>query len=556
MSTAHVPPPETTRPGQVQAPSRRSASLERARRALLRADAKGRLGRVVDWLVALLEIPGPDSRDWLRRVTLMERDIVLPIKAALIVMLLYSFYSSPWIGRVQSEVEISVEWTRQFLWVYTGVNVVVGACLLAVRRLPLGLIQWLVFAGSLVDGIFLSTLLVLTGGFQSFLYWLFLALVVRSAVSVPRATSQLVLNFTLIGCFVMAGVTHLSISNKLDEAASIQQASTGQKSARQRTPGMRRNAVGAQPTAGETNASSPTEPPTPGEPAVGSSGGDSVREASPQESPAEPLLVRLVLLILMTVCSYGVQVLFQRQRQAIEEAREFAVREVQLHAAGRLAAQFAHQIKNPLAIINTAAYSLQRAVGSKAEAAAQIDMIKEEVEHADRIITEVMGYAQLSEGHVEKLDVVEELDRAIERVFPPAAAFPVEVVRDYPGPFPPLVMLRSHASETFINVLQNAREALTDRGGKVVVSGRWLDDYSIEVAITDNGRGIPPEKLERVFEAYYTTKEKGTGLGLATVKHNVGLYGGTVRVESELGKGARFILLFPAKTLMNLAKTT
>jgi signal transduction histidine kinase len=76
---------------------------------------------------------------------------------------------------------------------------------------------------------------------------------------------------------------------------------------------------------------------------------------------------------------------------------------------------------------------------------------------------------------------------------------------------------------------------------------------SVEISVADTGPGIPPDKVERIFEQYYTTKEKGTGLGLAIVKHNIELYAGKVRVESELGKGARFILTFPAKTVMNLA---
>jgi signal transduction histidine kinase len=184
----------------------------------------------------------------------------------------------------------------------------------------------------------------------------------------------------------------------------------------------------------------------------------------------------------------------------------------------------------------------------------QIGMIQEEVERADRIITQVMGYAQLSEGHVEKLDVTEELELAIERVFPPAAHFPTRVHRSYQGNFPPLLMLRRHVSETFINVLQNAREALSTIGGNIYVEAR-TEDESIEVTIRDDGPGIAPDKLGRVFEAYYTTKEKGSGLGLATVKNNVELYGGEVRVESELGKGACFILVFPAKTLMKMAQT-
>ncbi|HWI57687.1 MAG TPA: ATP-binding protein, partial [Bacillota bacterium] len=280
-----------------------------------------------------------------------------------------------------------------------------------------------------------------------------------------------------------------------------------------------------------------------------------VLELYAADNPAEPLLLRLSLLLLMTFGCYAVQVLLERQRQAQEEAREFAMREGQLRSAGRLAAEFAHQIKNPLAIINNAAFSLQRTLkDGNHDAAEQIQMIQEEVERADRIITEVMGYAQLSEGHVERLNVLEELDHAIERVFPPAAHYPVEVHRDYSSNIPPLLMQRRHAAETFLNVLQNAREALDGRTGHVYVSAHYQGDNSIAVSIRDDGPGVAPDKLERVFEAYYTTKAKGTGLGLATVKHNVELYGGTVKLESELGKGARFVLLFPARTLMHVAR--
>ena len=104
------------------------------------------------------------------------------------------------------------------------------------------------------------------------------------------------------------------------------------------------------------------------------------------------------------------------------EAAEFAAREGQLHSAGRLAAEFAHQIKNPLAIINNAAYSLQRSLGGQPtpSAAQQIEIIQEEVARADKVITQIMGYAQLSEGRVEKLNVIEEIERATEQVFPAA----------------------------------------------------------------------------------------------------------------------------------------
>ena len=78
----------------------------------------------------------------------------------------------------------------------------------------------------------------------------------------------------------------------------------------------------------------------------------------------------------------------------------------------------------------------------------------------------------------------------------------------------------------------------------------------LEVVIRDDGPGIPPDKQKKIFEAWYTTKEKGSGLGLATVKHNVELYGGTVRLQSELGKGAGFTLTFPARTLLEPEQNT
>jgi signal transduction histidine kinase len=456
------------------------------------------IARFFSGLVEMLRIPPPENAQILRRIEMMERHIVLPIKAAGIVILIQAF---PVFKEASGTLELPIEAARYFLWAYIGLNVGFALLLANLRRLPVDRAERAVFAISLVDGIFLGVLTLITGGYNSTLYWLFLGLIVRSSVSVPRATSQLLLNLTLSTCYVLAGVMDTWIAKGLNEQE------------------LR------------------------------------VMELYAVDNPAEPLLLRLVLLTVMTFGCYAVQVLLERQRQAAEEAREFAVREVQLHSAGRLAAEFAHQIKNPLAIINNAVFSLQRTFArEEPEGAEQVQMIKEEVERADRIITEVMGYAQLCEGHVERLDVVEELDHAIRQVFPPAARYPIRIHRDYASSFPPLLVQRRHAAETFINVLQNARDALEGREGNISVRARCTEDHSIEVTIADDGPGIPPDKLERVFEAYYTTKPKGTGLGLATVRHNLELYGGTVQVESELGKGAAFTLLFPAKTLMKLAK--
>jgi len=550
--------------------------------------------------VALLEIPTPEAEELLRRVTTMERYIILPVKAVAIVMLLLPAFNS-WIKNAIEELNVDAhEWTRYFLWYYVPINVVIAGILLALRRLPLGLVQWAVFISGLLDIILVSALTVFTAGYQSFSYWLFLALIVRSAVGVPRATSQLALHFTIIACYTMTAVILPGVANSLE---AQQRTEEKERQAKNRHLDADRKALQARPApisppaaeylltaalgALRLAAPLPIGPPpfvlpqarkaatprlTNPPPAVPAgprprpmpgrvaNAPDVTREESrwtaiELEGQAQPLLVRLALLVLMAACAYGVQVLFERQRKAEEEAREAALRDGQLRAAGRLAAEFAHQIKNPLAVINNAAYSVQRALKQRRPVSPeQIQIIQEEVGRSDRIITDIMGYAQLSEGRVEKLSVTEELDHAIERVFPPAAAYPVVVHREYGTDFPPLLMLRRHVSETFINLLQNAREALDGRGGNVLVRAQCGANRSIEVTIGDDGPGIPPDRREQIFEAYYTTKEKGTGLGLATVKHNVELYGGTVRVESELGKGARFILIFPAKTLMTLAQ--
>jgi len=105
-----------------------------------------------------------------------------------------------------------------------------------------------------------------------------------------------------------------------------------------------------------------------------------------------------------------------------------------------------------------------------------------------------------------------------------------------------------------MNVMQNAREALESKSG-TSLSPPGARRFSIEVSIRDDGPGIPQDKLVKIFEAYYTTKQKGSGLGLAPLSITSTLWWHHPR-ESELGKGAEFILVFPAKMLMKLAKTT
>lgn len=456
---------------------------------------------VREWVKKLrksLAVPPPEAAQQLRRLQTFERDIVLPIKAAVLIMLLYAFESSRWFEDVSSTLDLVVDYVKYSIAIYAAVNTLGAGVLLALERLPLKLVQWSVFTVSLVDGIFLAALVLVTGGYDSILYWLFIALIVRNAGSLPPTITQIILNLCVCLCYVVAGVMDVAVSESVAQGLS-------------------------QLTREELN--------------IGWS-----------EHPAEPILLRLSVLVLTAAATFGVQVLLEKQRLVHAEERDVKMRAAQLQAAGRLAAEIAHQIKNPLAIINNTLFSLRRALAnSRPDVARQLEVIQEEVHRSDQIITQLMGYAQLAEGRVEKLDLTAEMDRALTEVFPPGADFAARIHRDYDQPLPPVLMQRVHLSQILVNLLLNAREA-TDGRGNVWVRVASRPDNSVEITVRDDGPGIPADKLERVFEAYYTTKPKGTGLGLSIAKHNADLYGGTLRAESALGMGATFRLLFPAVT--------
>ena len=490
--------------------------------------------KFIDWerlkgLRRLLATDRPEPTQQAERIVAMQRNVVLPSKAGVILVVLYYLFYSGWFYEAPTTRSVVQDTLKNYFLVYVLCNLLGALFFSFWRRLPPGLFQWLAFTMGLLDGLFMAGMTIITGGFDSIVFWVFPGLIVLNALSIPLAVPQIVLNLLLSVFYLSAGLLTPHISGDATAMISVPGRSA---------PGI--HAAGEVPRA-VTDAGAKLRKPV---------WSDYIGEESQLEDiPADAFLLRVWVLWLLTLCCYGAQVLLERQRQAVFEAGEFSARENQLRSAGRLAAEFAHQIKNPLAIINNAAHSLQRSLReNKNSAAQQIEIIQEEVARADRVITQIMGYAQLSEGHVEKLDVVEKINRAIEQVFPAAVPTGIKVVKKFASQFPPLLMQRGHLSEILVNLLQNAREALGGQG-TILVEAVALRDHAVEISVTDDGPGIAPDKVERVFEAYFTTKEKGTGLGLAIVKHNAELYGGSVRVDSVLGKGAKFTVTFPAKAL-------
>jgi signal transduction histidine kinase len=163
-----------------------------------------------------------------------------------------------------------------------------------------------------------------------------------------------------------------------------------------------------------------------------------------------------------------------------------------------------------------------------------------------------MGYAQLAEGRVENLDVADEIERAIEQVFPPGSEFDTTIERNIEPDLPALKMQRGHLNEILVNILKNSRD-VQNNDARIEIHARQDKEFQVTITIDDNGPGIPPERGEQVFEPYFTTKDTGSGLGLSIVKHNTEIYGGQVRVAAGALKGARFEIELPTRTLMRLS---
>lgn len=462
------------------------------------------------WVAAwrdLAATPPPPAEVFLRRIRFVERGVGLPVKAVLLVFLLITLFFTPLFSALTPLNEDVPNYIRTFFLLYFALNVGAGLILWGMDDVSAKLVVRVTYIMAVLDAAMLALLTMVIGGFDSALYWVFLGLVIRNAAIIPHADVQVAVNLIVSGLYLVAG--------GLDVMAMT--------SAKEIIRGTGRGGV---------------------------SGGVFDEVDLPV---TESLMLRILLLVLMTACCAGIQILVDRQREREFEAREFNIKQQQLEAAGRLAAEIAHQLKNPLGIINNAAFTLQRTVKEGKTITQQISIIREEVNRSDKIITELMGYARLAEGRVERVNLNEELDRAVEQVLPPAAKFDIRVHRDFQPGLPALLGQRAHFSEVFANILTNAREAMEGRG-EIFLTTRTGPDFSVVVLLRDTGPGIPSDKLALIYEPYFTTKTAGTGLGLAIVKHNTEMYGGTVLVESELGKGTTFTVRLPARALMRLRK--
>ncbi len=226
------------------------------------------------------------------------------------------------------------------------------------------------------------------------------------------------------------------------------------------------------------------------------------------------------------------------------EAEAAVRRSDRLAALGQLSAGLAHELRNPLGSIKGSAELLARALArndasSTAMASELAEIINEEVDRTNSLVTRFLDFARPLEPRREPADVAEVIERAIGRSG-------AEVIRDYAADLPPASIDPELMEQVFLNLITNAKEA-SPAGNPVTVRTRESDGKA-EVSVIDRGCGIPPDRIDSIFNPFVTTKKTGVGLGLAIVSKIVDGHGGKMTVESEPGKGSTFRVCLPIAT--------
>ncbi len=239
----------------------------------------------------------------------------------------------------------------------------------------------------------------------------------------------------------------------------------------------------------------------------------------------------------------------ERAQTELKQAQEQVARSARLAAAGEIAAGVAHQINNPLTTVIAESHLLLESSAARDDQYESLAAIHDAATRAGNVVQQLLDLSRTAVCDMTEFDVNESLRNVIallnSQIIPHVERFDVELASD----LPPIKASGEHLEDVvWINLLLNARDAVRERpdGFIRVVTSYNAADQMVEVTIIDNGVGIHPDNLPHIFDPFFTTKERGTGLGLATCHDVMVQHGGTIQVESEPGKGARFVVRLPA----------
>ena len=243
----------------------------------------------------------------------------------------------------------------------------------------------------------------------------------------------------------------------------------------------------------------------------------------------------------------------------LEQAQAEARRSERLAALGQLSAGLAHEIRNPLGVIKGSAEMLTQKLQASDELSRELaGYISTEVNRLSALVTEFLDFARPLHAQLQPANLTSILDRVLDIVAVRWKGKPVQVERHYAVDIPLVPLDESLCEQAFLNLVQNAFEAMEDHGGTVRVEVRLAvqnDRDGVQLVLADTGPGVPDALREEIFNPFVTTKKTGVGLGLSIVSKIIDGHHGSIHVENAPEGGAVFMLFFPLEEVFETHAT-
>ena len=232
----------------------------------------------------------------------------------------------------------------------------------------------------------------------------------------------------------------------------------------------------------------------------------------------------------------------------IYSLREEMSRREHLATIGEMTALIAHEIRNPLAAMHTAAETLKGELGYDEEKEEYLEVIIREIKRVANLVSDFFAYVKPIEPKRDRVDMQELIDLLVFIEGGKMKKSGVKVSCRYAPGLPPVLADRNLLQQAVLNILLNAFQA-TGEGGEVSIAVDQVPAPGadlLRITVSDTGEGIASEDLHRIFKPFYSTRTKGIGLGLAITDRIVKAMNGRIEIQSQKGRGSTFLITFPA----------
>lgn len=243
-----------------------------------------------------------------------------------------------------------------------------------------------------------------------------------------------------------------------------------------------------------------------------------------------------------------------RLRDALKElgdAQRRLIEHEKLRSLGEMTANIAHEIKNPLVVIGGFTKRLAKKAHLDESEARYIEIITKEVARLESILTEVLNYVKETPLLFELCNINELLDEVLYLLSSDKGWDEITITKAYDPELPPTLCDVQQIKQVFINILMNSFEAMKGKGSVSISTENTVlhGQQFIAVSITDTGGGVEPSYLDNIFNPFFTTKERGSGLGLAVSNKIVTHHGGEIEVKNKPGEGVAFVVYLPSRNI-------